>query len=626
MAASYGYDTPHRSDASVMSFPNPYHGHHPPPLQPMPEYSDAPAPDHPMPYRRALPALPPDDDGVSVEDPPLDMYGNAKRSSADYDDTFYPVQSTSIHEGANEKSAAVYPSAAPMEKRRGIWFREDRRAFQDQSLIFKILRIVAFILIIGIIVALTVIILIFMFLRPPNVGLNQPQLPNSTSAIQIQQNTFSFDVNLSAVIANPNYVTAHIKDFNATALDTYAKATSLGNCTLDDVALVARRNTTVNLPCVVSYNANNDPNLTILKDIVDRCGLVNSKSRQPLKVLIEAHFAVQLLAFHVPISVSPTVSFDCPLSKKQIEDLVGDHLDVLKELGLGSRSLPPPRSALSGLPVELRALQADDVKRVGLSVVDSVRAQTYASLTHASLNVRPPDTEWMNMGYWENTTEFPTACRALAQLLHGAADIPRAAHVLDVGHGSGDSLLLLAQAQPKCLHGVTSVPGHARRAQERLGDRGTVWCADAAAWLRHEASAAQSERARVSTKGAPAEAACRQYDTIFALDCAYHFADREAFFRNAYDRLAPGGALALVDLVSPWPYPEEDALPCAFTASALPRPQRGPSITQRLAHWLTCMLTGTPTQSFVPMAQYVQQLGCAGFPVHRAEMRDISAL
>ena len=107
--------------------------------------------------------------------------------------------------------------------------------------------------------------------------------------------------------------------------------------------------------------------------------------------------------------------------------------------------------------------------------------------------------------------------------------IPPHARILDIGHGCGDSLLVLAkQYEPACLHGVTSVPAHAHRARERLGHRATVWCADVVRWIR-------SDQATHSI-----------YDVILALDCAYHFSDRAEFFRDAYARLAPGGTLAPV--------------------------------------------------------------------------------
>jgi len=189
---------------------------------------------------------------------------------------------------------------------------------------------------------------------------------------------------------------------------------------------------------------------------------------------------------------------------------------------------------------------------------------------------------------------------ALAELLHTAANVAPGDRVLDVGHGCGDSLLLLSQRPLTCLHGVTSLPVHAQRAQRRLGDKARVWCADAVDWLAQDDGA-------------------ESYDVILALDCAYHFRDRALFFQRAHKRLKPGGCLALVDLVSAWPYPEPSI---SFTPSTLPAPSHAPSLGQRVQHWMTCYLSGTPAKSMIPCAMYMEQLRAAGFS--SMQLRDIS--
>lgn len=38
------------------------------------------------------------------------------------------------------------------------------------------------------------------------------------------------------------------------------------------------------------------------------------------------------------------------------------------------------------------------------------------------------------------------------------------------------------------------------------------------------------------------------FDAILALDCAFHFKSRSRFLRQSFDRLAPGGRIALADI------------------------------------------------------------------------------
>lgn len=228
-------------------------------------------------------------------------------------------------------------------------------------------------------------------------------------------------------------------------------------------------------------------------------------------------------------------------------------------------------------------------------------SESYAALAHLALNAERPPTEWLNMGDWSAADTFPQACAALARRLHDAAHLAPHARVLDVGHGCGDSLLLLLHERaPHTLHGVTSLEAHAQRAQTRVGARAAVHCADAVAWLAHTA---------------------HTYDAVLALDCAHHFADRPAFFRAAYAALAPGGTLALVDLVAAYPYPTD----AAFGASSLPPPTRRPGAWARAKHRVACALSGTPAQSFVSIDTYRAQLADAGFARDAIEASDVSA-
>ncbi|KAJ5934735.1 hypothetical protein N7466_004282 [Penicillium verhagenii] len=74
------------------------------------------------------------------------------------------------------------------------------------------------------------------------------------------------------------------------------------------------------------------------------------------------------------------------------------------------------------------------------------RIETYG-LDHAVLNIQlPPQTMWMNMGYWESTSDFPEACQALLHQVLSAGLLQsnsQCLRVLDVGCGCGDQSLYL---------------------------------------------------------------------------------------------------------------------------------------------------------------------------------------
>ncbi|KAI0704867.1 hypothetical protein BC835DRAFT_1315477 [Cytidiella melzeri] len=164
-------------------------------------------------------------------------------------------------------------------------------------------------------------------------------------------------------------------------------------------------------------------------------------------------------------------------------------------------------------------------------------------------------TEWINMGYWKDTNDFPAACEALALKLIEAAHCKPKGIVLDVGHGCGDSLLLHLEhpsvPRPQRLVGITSQRQHYLRSLERTTDRNTssveLQLSKGDAIYRIGAPPLSHPK---SSSGHPLDAQEFQntYTSILALDCAYHFDTRHIFLEQSFACLAPGGRIALGDL------------------------------------------------------------------------------
>lgn len=241
--------------------------------------------------------------------------------------------------------------------------------------------------------------------------------------------------------------------------------------------------------------------------------------------------------------------------------------------------------------------------------------EAYADLDVHVLNTLPPQTEWMNMGWWVDAKTLPEACERLALRLYESCGLDVAssssAAILDVGHGAGESLLLLRRRfRPRILHGVTLSPRDASRAEQRLrddssGDDLRITAADGARFLVETA--------------APAS-----YDYIFALDCAYHFSgsSRSAFFAAAHRALKAGGKLGLFDLCASRPYPGDDTAKWFTPSPSLPRPTREAfSIVQEWKLRLFCLITSTPRRNLVSFDEYAQLLNSVGFKV---QVQDVS--
>ncbi|KAJ7103470.1 S-adenosyl-L-methionine-dependent methyltransferase [Mycena belliarum] len=219
---------------------------------------------------------------------------------------------------------------------------------------------------------------------------------------------------------------------------------------------------------------------------------------------------------------------------------------------------------------------------------------------HLALNKLPgegdPQTEWLNMGYWKDTTVFPRACEALALKLAQAAGCKHGGQVLDVGHGSGESLVFLlthpSVARPSQLTGITSLKAHHKRSQMRVAR-----LEQPVPVALHAGDAIY----RPGCQGHPLDPSSEgQFDTILALDCAYHFQPRTDFLRQAYAKLRPGGSLALADI--------------CFAPGAL---------KTRWTRCVTAVLRLMPRANMVSTDEYVAQLRGIGYADVRLE--DVSA-
>ncbi|KAF8323231.1 hypothetical protein DL93DRAFT_2050098 [Clavulina sp. PMI_390] len=167
---------------------------------------------------------------------------------------------------------------------------------------------------------------------------------------------------------------------------------------------------------------------------------------------------------------------------------------------------------------------------------------------------RETRTEWLNMGFWTINSQpnctFPDACEALA-LKTALVACKDSGHVLDVGFGSGDSLLLQLGhnkiPRPLSLTGITSLEDHFRRSELRIKASDsygkvpvTLYHGDAV-WRQGSSGAATHPLNPISSPP--------QFDSILALDCAYHFNTREIFLKQCYGKLRPGqGRIALADI------------------------------------------------------------------------------
>ncbi|KAG9104152.1 hypothetical protein FRC06_005044 [Ceratobasidium sp. 370] len=243
------------------------------------------------------------------------------------------------------------------------------------------------------------------------------------------------------------------------------------------------------------------------------------------------------------------------------------------------------------------------------SAILSNKAEPYGDF-HTSLNQpsgsRKGHTEWLNMGYWENTTDFTTACENFAIKLARAANCKPGGRVLDVGHATGDSLLLHLThpdvPTPSYLSGITSLESQYARAVQRVLDvsqapttRVELYLGDA---VYHPLpKTPPTPLSKVQTLRHPLEPdsgdqTTPTYTSILALDCAYHFKSRSLFLAQSIRCLEPGGTIALADM-------------CIHGSPVMP----GLSLLRRIY----CVLFSIPPENLITAAEYERTLSQAGY-------------
>ncbi|EMJ91703.1 class I SAM-dependent methyltransferase [Leptospira alstonii] len=156
------------------------------------------------------------------------------------------------------------------------------------------------------------------------------------------------------------------------------------------------------------------------------------------------------------------------------------------------------------------------------------------TLTHLYLN--PENSSWANLGYWKNTSDYPTACRTLARLLGKRADLKPGLKVLDLGFGCGDQFFVWKEEFSldfADLIGVNTSVVQVEFAKNLIESR-----SDSSPKL----ICSPVEETIVSFPH-------QSLDRILCLDSAYFFSDRKKFCEQAFRVLKPGGRLVSAELI-----------------------------------------------------------------------------
>lgn len=147
------------------------------------------------------------------------------------------------------------------------------------------------------------------------------------------------------------------------------------------------------------------------------------------------------------------------------------------------------------------------------------------------INNSASDCNYLNLGYWENTNITKIACEQMIDEVISYANIQENQTVLDVGFGYGDQDIFIATKIPNLtIYGINISDIQVKKAQQQVEEKGL------SDQLFLEKGDAISLKYDDNT-----------FDTIIAIESAFHFNSREKFFEEAYRTLKNTGTLCLTD-------------------------------------------------------------------------------
>ncbi|KAN0064754.1 hypothetical protein ACQY0O_001811 [Thecaphora frezii] len=269
----------------------------------------------------------------------------------------YPIRDSGVAAAAANMTAekAAYKGTYAANRGKSIWTPDDKRAFQKRSAPAKIVRVLFCILILGLILVLSIICLIVMFVRPPNVAISG--LGVSSSSVEYSNGAFSFNVSVDISISNPNSISASVAKLAAQAYDATDRSTMLGTGEIRDQRIVPHANTTIKFPFTIEYNSTQDKDLSIISDIANKCGLnleglttTNSSGSGNLDFDFDIDVDVAVLGITIPVNFSQDITFPCPLTGASVQSALSGLLSGVTSSALSSvatttaqkRSLPSP--------------------------------------------------------------------------------------------------------------------------------------------------------------------------------------------------------------------------------------------------------------------------------------------
>ncbi|KAL7425051.1 hypothetical protein Q5752_000739 [Cryptotrichosporon argae] len=174
---------------------------------------------------------------------------------------------------------------------------------------------------IALLIIISVILAILLYVRPPNVVLNNISI--GSDAVSTTTSGFSISISLGITVANPNWFDADFKEISADVRYPGNNTNIFGGGELYNVDFKGYTQSTFDFPLALNYSSSLDPDGTVLSDILTKCGL-NGGTTEDLTIDYTLYLKLSILGVKISPSVSSSASFACPLTSSDLESIEGD--------------------------------------------------------------------------------------------------------------------------------------------------------------------------------------------------------------------------------------------------------------------------------------------------------------
>ncbi|TIB94808.1 hypothetical protein E3Q19_00201 [Wallemia mellicola] len=211
--------------------------------------------------------------------------------------------------------------------------RERGAASRRGGIIGSIFRWIFCVLILGISIVIGVLATIVLYVKPPNitfVGVREPENGSTVSAVN---NALNINFDLEIVVDNPNTFGATFNSLNA-QLFYGGTGIPIGYGRVEDIDIHGENTTDFRYPFHIVYQANVDPDKTVLSGLLNSCGLVSQGENPPIDIDYDLHVDIKALSVNVKQTISNSMSVQCPgFSESMLEEAVGDTISVSDLVG-----------------------------------------------------------------------------------------------------------------------------------------------------------------------------------------------------------------------------------------------------------------------------------------------------